>query len=706
MASKRYSLQSMLTVQRRLAVVLMLAMLVFSLIGLRLVWVQVVGSDRLRNLALDQRLRPVPVDAKRGTVYDRNGRELAVSVSSDSIYAVPVEIKDPAATAKILAKTLGLNADTLLANLTKHASTVWVKRKVDPDAAMAVRKLNLPGIGFTESGQRFYPKDGLAAHVLGIAGVDNQGLEGLEKQYDIYLSGTRGRIEAERDAAGKEIPEGRHVYVPPVDGYDVYLTIDEVIQYIVERELDKAMADTKAKRGVIIAMDPRTGEILAMASRPTYNPNNYNDFPASFRRNIAVADSYEPGSTFKVITAAAALEEGVVTPTTEFYDPGYVEVEGHKLRCHKPGGHGLQTFVEAAENSCNPVFASIALKLGRDKLLEYIKAFGFGAKTGIDFPGEATGLLHSPKAMGPVEVATYGFGQGISVTPLQMVTALSAIANDGYLMRPMLVREIRSSNGETVKRFYPTKVRQVVSEKTAHELTQILESVVVNGSGARAYIPGYAVAGKTGTAQKPEQGRYGDKRVASFMGFAPANDPKVAIIVIIDEPNVGISYGGVLAAPVFKAIMEDVLRYLEIPPTYASGSEVGQGPAAEAKMVQVPELRGLDLDTATAELAKLRLVPRLEGAGEVVASQVPKPGAEVVPGTSVVLYFGQPPAADGRTGRVKVPDVRGMTMKEAAMALNAVGLGFIPTGSGTVVSQSPEPGALVGYGTVVRAKLE
>ncbi|MEW6227115.1 MAG: penicillin-binding transpeptidase domain-containing protein, partial [Bacillota bacterium] len=512
------SAYSGVTVKKRVAWLFVMWGIAAMLLVFRLAWLQVAQSDRFRKLALDQRLYPVPVDARRGTIRDREGRELAVSVSADSVYAVPAEVRDPSETARTLARVLEQDPETIRARLTQKAATVWIDRKVDPDKAAALRKLNLKGIGLTERGQRFYPKDRLAAHILGIAGIDNQGLEGLEVQYDAFLRGTRGQIVAERDAAGKEIPGGVSRFIPPVDGNDLYLTIDEVIQYIVERELDRGMVETRAKRGMILAMDPKTGAVLAMAARPTYNPNHYFDYPDSARRNIVVSDVYEPGSTFKIVTAAAALEEGVVKPTDTFFDPGFIRVEDRQVRCWLGGGHGSQTFIEATENSCNVVFATLGLRLGPERFYKHIRAFGFGSPMGIDFPGEASGLLQQEKDVGLVEIANISFGQGISVTPIQLLSALNAIANGGVLMRPYLASRIVAPDGSLVKEFSPEPLRQVISNETSHELSLILESVVVNGSGYRAKIPGYRVAGKTGTAEKPEAGMYGEKRVASFLG--------------------------------------------------------------------------------------------------------------------------------------------------------------------------------------------
>lgn len=691
-------------IRKRIYSVLLLMAGLFVVVLGRLVWVQIVKAPYFRELALEQRMRPVPVDPKRGTMYDRCMRELAVSISADSVYAIPAEVSEPAKTAKALAHVLGMGEDALLAKLTATQQTVWLKRKVDHEAAMEVRRLSLPGIAVAESGQRFYPKDTLAAHVIGIAGIDNQGLEGLEQYYDAELRGVRGQIVAERDATGREIPEGRHSYVPPTDGNSLVLTIDEVIQYICERELEIAIAETGSTRGLILAMDPKTGEILAMAMRPTFNPNSYGKYPSEFRRNFIVSDMLEPGSTFKVITAAAALEEGIVTASTPFYDPGYLKVEDRTIRCHKPGGHGSETFMEALENSCNPVFATLALRLGVEKFVQYARAFGLLEKTGVDYPGEATGMMHQISKVGPVELATYGFGQGISVTPLQLLNAMCAIANGGALMRPMLVRKVIGADGALVEEHVPTKVRQVISSSTASELSRMLQSVIVNGSGQRGAVPGYAVAGKTGTAQKPERGRYGDKRIASFMGYGPASDPKVAVLVILDEPSSDVKYGGVIAAPVFRAVMQDIFRYMEIPPSYAVG--MPQGTAGSGNNVFVPDVTGKSRAEAEAGLKEVGLLWRHEGIGDVVTNQVPKAGSQVGAGTTVIVYFGHEELYNREDVEIQVPDVIGKTLKEAALVLGARGLGVDPSGKGLVVRQTPAPGTHVKKGAIVTIFLE
>ncbi len=693
---------SSITMKKRVGSLFLMWAVVTLVLICRLFWVQVTENEHYRKLALDQRLYPVPVDARRGTIRDVKGRELAVSVSADAVYAIPADIDDPLETAKQVSKTLGLDAEAVGKKLCEPVATVWIDRRVDPEKAAALRKLNLKGIGFAERGQRFYPKDKLAAHVLGIVGIDNQGLEGIEVRYDSFLRGTRGQVKSERDATGKEIPGGITQFVPPVDGNDLYLNIDEVIQYIVERELDKGMAELKAKRGMILAMDPKTGAVLAMASRPAYNPNRYFEEPDSLRRNIIVSDAYEPGSTFKIVTAAAALEERVVRPDDTFFDPGYMKVADRYVRCWLAGGHGTQTFVEATENSCNVVFATVGTRLGQERFYRYIQAFGFGSSLGIDFPGEAAGLLQRPKNVGPVELANISFGQGISVTPIQLLSALNAIANGGTLMRPQLISKITDPDGFIVKEFQQEPIRQVISNQTSKELSLILESVIVNGSGFRAQIPGYRVAGKTGTAEKPEAGRYSEKRIASFLGFAPVEDPKIAIIVIWDEPDIDISYGGVVAAPIFQAILKDVLRYMEIPPSMPTETKERE---QQSKQAIVPNLIGQNPDDAARLLvAQFGLDVATKGTGAKVVHQTPAPEAKVPRGTTVILYLNQPESYN--VEEVVIPNVTGMTMKDVAIILSDLGLRMEAEGTGVAKSSHPKHGTSVKRGTIVKVRFE
>lgn len=695
-----------LTIKRRIAIVLLMAVAFLFFLAFRMVQVQVFQNPKLKEYALNQRLRPMPVDARRGTIYDRNLRELAVSVSADAIYAIPADVKDPEATAKKVAQILNLDYDFVYNRLTKHTSSEWLKKKAGADEAKAIREANLAGIGVVENPQRFYPNEQLAAQVLGIAGIDNQGLEGLEFFYDRYLRGLPGRVVAERDAAGREIPDGTRKYIPPVDGMDLVLTIDEVIQFVAERELAKAVQETGSSKGVVIMMRPATGEILAMANYPSFDPNAYQEYPSANRRNYGIADLYEPGSTFKIITSSVALEEGVTDLERRFFDPGYIVIGGHRLRCWKAGGHGSQSFVEAVENSCNPVFATLGIEIGEERFYKYITAFGFGSKTNIDFPGEAIGQVHKPGTIAQVGWANIGFGQGLSVSPLQLTTAVAAVANGGMLVQPYLVSKIKGPDGETVTE--PEPVRRVISQETSEEMRRILRSVVVNGSGRRADVPGFRVAGKTGTAQIAVSGSYSrSKVVASFIGFAPFDDPQIVGLVALYEPQTAITYGGTLAAPVFQAIAKDVLEYLKVAPRFE-----GVETALPKNLVKVPNVRNYPLDEATKIIKSAGLSVRVSGEGSVVADQTPKPVAAVAKGTTVILEtspvnmedslpLGEEQTDGAAAKEVVVPKVIGLTMSRAAIILEESGLLLAPSGSGIAREQHPASGSKITTGSKV-----
>jgi stage V sporulation protein D (sporulation-specific penicillin-binding protein) len=447
-------------------------------------------------------------------------------------------------------------------------------------------------------------------------------------------------------------------------------------------------------------MDPMNGEILALANYPSFDPNHYNLYPEANRRNWVLADQYEPGSTFKIITAAAALEEGIVRRDSQFYDPGFIIVEDRTLRCWRAGGHGSQTFIEAVENSCNPVFASLALRLGQDKFLEYIKAFGFGQQTGLDFPGEAKGIVPPRARIKNVELATIGFGQGISITPLQLLSALSVIANGGELVQPHFVKEIRSPDGqEVLANFGKKTIRRVIAKQTADELALILSSVVENGSGNRAQIPGYRVAGKTGTAQKPGRGGYGQERIASFIGFAPVDDPKVAAIIILDEPQGPVKYGGVIAAPFFSSIVGDTLKYLAIEPS--KKTEGRRGRSNTENSVVVPNLIHLPKAEAIHLLKQTDLTYRELGVGEYVIAQNPKAGVTVKPKTTILLYCDEESRYRKEHSTVLVPNLTGLTPSEADKILKELGLKLAVNGAGLAYQQIPVPGTRLSAGSTI-----
>lgn len=691
-----------IAIKKRLVAIFLALATGLLLIFLRLAWLQLVRGGELQQKALENRLAAVPVPAQRGIIYDRHKRELAVNITIDYVGAFPPEVKDSGRQEEIaakLAEILGQSPQEILEKITRPTGFEFVARKVEFGKAQKIKELKLPGIVVVPENRRYYPNGMLAAHVLGFAGVDNQGLEGLEAMYDKELSGIRGKIVREFDALGHEIPQATHRYLPPQNGHSLVLTLDQTIQFIAERELDQLMhSPTSPRRASILIMDPRTGEILALASRPAFDPNNFAAFPQEVWGNPVVRDAYEPGSTFKIITAAAALEEGVVKPSDRFYDPGYIKVGSDTIKCWIfPLAHGSETFAEGVKNSCNPVFVSVALRLEEKKpgtFYDYIQAFGFGSPTGIDLTGEGTGILIPREELRPINIATISMGQGIAVTPIQLATAVAAVANGGKLIRPHLVKEILDAEGKVVRRLEPKVERQVISPATAETLRKLLEAVVSEGTGRNAYIQGYRVAGKTGTAQKAGPGGYMEgKYVASFIGFAPADEPRVLALVVVDEPKGYPYYGGTVAAPIFQRVVADTLRYLQVSPQYS-----GDKTQEEKKPVEVPDLVGLPLEQAKAKLHALGLDIRTEGEGSVVVAQIPKAGIIVPQGTKVILYLRE----EAKT--LRVPDVTGLRITEAAEVLEAYGLKLLPEGSGQAAEQSPVPGTPVAPGSQVRIK--
>ncbi|NLV21254.1 MAG: stage V sporulation protein D, partial [Syntrophomonadaceae bacterium] len=532
-----------LLVRKRILALFLLFILIFLALETRIFWVQFVRGAELSAKATQNRMRDVPVEAKRGVIADRNGRELAISISTDSVYAIPAEIrksKKAEQTAHQLAQILDMDEAALLKRITRASSFEWVKRQISPTAARKIRELELSGIGLTEESRRFYPRGTLASHILGISGTDNTGLEGIDNYYNNLVGGKKGRIIIEHDAAGANIPEAMHKYIAPVDGANLNLTLDETIQYITERELDKAFKEFKAKRAAAIVMDPATGAILAMSARPTFDPNNYNQSPAENRRNFAINDAYEPGSTMKISTSAMALQEAVVNDNSQFFCPGHIKVGKHSIGCANNKAHGSQTFAQIVENSCNVGFVQVGLDLGLDKYFKYLHGFGFGRKTGIDLPGEAEGILVPQSRATQLDLATMAMGQANAVTPIQLITAVSAVANGGKLMKPYLLKEAVDNEGHVIKKNEPQMVRRIISEETAKKLCLILEGEVTQGTGKNAYIEGYRVGGKTGTAQKIKEGsgKYMEgEYVSSFVGFAPADDPQLVCIIVVDAPQ-------------------------------------------------------------------------------------------------------------------------------------------------------------------------
>lgn len=543
----------------------------FVVLFLRLVSLQVLSADELSARAERQRERGVEIEAERGTIYDRAGRILATNVEVPSLYALPGAIENRGTAAARIARLLNTSPASVNKMLRSDRGFVWLRRKMDPGVAEKIDRLGIPGVGFIYESQRFYPKRQLFGQVLGFAGVDNQGLEGLELASDSVLRGEKGLVVLERDASGRPIfPKGLE-YNPLDRGKDLVVTLDEVIQHIAERELDTAFRETGAKSGSVIVMDPNNGEILAMAVRPSFNPNRISGYGPEQWRNRAVTDMYEPGSTFKLVAAAAALENGVATPTDLFFCENGMMKMGRRV-IHDHLKFGFLSFAQIFQKSSNIGAAKIALRVGPEGYYATLRKFGFGEKTGIDLPGETPGLVRHPEDWTELSLPSMAIGQEVGVTPIQLVTAYAAVANGGTLVRPHLVSEVRDPDGAVIRRFKPEAVRQVIRPETARRLTEILEGTVRDGGTAEtAALDGYSVSGKTGTAQKldPATGRYSRKDyVASFVGITPAEAPRIVVSVVVDSPE-GEAWGGVVAAPVFRRVSEQTLRYLGVFPDAA-----------------------------------------------------------------------------------------------------------------------------------------
>ncbi|MFH1888605.1 MAG: penicillin-binding transpeptidase domain-containing protein [Candidatus Omnitrophota bacterium] len=550
--------------RRRVNAVFLFFFIFLVLCIARLFFIQHFRSNYFSGIASKQHNLFVELEPRRGTIYDLNLKPQAVNVAVDSLYACPDSIpdKDKESVIKRLSAVLkGADYAYLKDRLCRNKSFIWLARKISPQESEAVRKLDIRGLGFIKESRRSYPNSYLASQVIGFCGLDNIGLEGIELYYDNYLKGSQGWALLLRDARQKKLNLEEKMALP-VDGYDLILTIDEVIQYVSERELDKAFKVYRAKGASMIVMDPSTGAILAMVNRPTFDLNQYNNNDKEKMRNRSITDLLEPGSVFKIVTASAALEEKKVLEEDKFFcENGSYKVGGHILHDHRP--HGWLTFREVIEQSSNIGTVKVAQVLGPDLLYRYIKLFGFGAKSGIDLPGEITGMINEPRSWSKTSITAVPMGQEVGVTVLQLASAISVIANGGELMKPYIAKEIRDKRGELIKSFAPAVVRRVISEDTANRVRQILTGVVEQGTGKLAKIAGFSSAGKTGTAQKLEaNGAYShNKFMASFIGFAPADDPVIAVVVVIDEPR-PYYFGGVVAAPVFKNVAGDVLKYL------------------------------------------------------------------------------------------------------------------------------------------------
>ncbi len=703
-----------------IAIILVLGLL--SALVIRIAWIQFYRGEELSQMAVAQQTRDKVVNSKRGIIYDRNGKILAQSSTVSTVSITPSEVRSNKNVNKIissLANILEMDKDKVKEIVNKKTAYEIVKKKVEADKVNKLRELNYNGVHFDEDAKRYYPFGNLASHIIGFVGDDNQGLQGIELAYDSVLKGKPGRMVTANDASGAEMPYKYEKYINAENGSNIVLTIDEVIQQFAESELEQAVKDYDVRAGAsCIIMSAKTGEILAMATYPTYDLNApltlideqvkqevdklegeerqkaFSDALNKQWRNKAVVDTYEPGSTFKSFVASMALEENVVSLNEVFTCTGALRVADRHISCWKAGGHGSETFVQGVYGSCNPVFMTIGSRVGPTDFYKYYKAFGFTEKTGFDLPGEAVGSFHALSNLNEVELATSSFGQTFTVTPLQMITAYSAICNDGQMVRPHVVKEFLDDSGKVVQSFDTEVIRNVISKDTAQTVREILEGVVSEGTAKNAYIKGYRVAGKTGTSEKLPRGN--GRYIASFCGFAPANDPEIIGIVMLDEPMGDSHMGGQIAAPTFKNIFDNILRYMGIQPQYTE---------EELATIDntVPNAVGAERSKISALFDGSGLKYSIIGNGDTVLSQIPKGGATLPEGSTVMLY-----TENENAEKVQVPNLIGMTASQANAALTNAGLNMRIYGSSeqsqnnaVVNKQEPEAGLEVSRGSVV-----
>ena len=626
-------------IHTRIRFVFLVVVLILLIIIIRVFYIQVFSYNKLNELANSLWSRELPITADRGEILDRNGKKLATNVTTTSLVVIPNQIKDPEDTAKKLSEILGSDYKDMLKHITKKTSIERIHpegRQLSYEIANKIDNLNIDGVYLVKESKRYYPYGAVLSHVLGYVGIDNQGLSGLELYYDKYLTGANGAIKYFSDGKGHRL-ELSEVYEAPTSGINIELTIDLDLQLAVEKELDNVVSMYKPEHALIMAMNPKTGEILAMSSRPNFDSNNYKNYSTeTINRNLPIWMTYEPGSTFKITTVSAAVNEGVVNLFEDhFYDSGSINVDGARIKCWKAGGHGDQTYLQVVENSCNPGFVSLGQKLGKEKLMEYIHNFGFGEKTGIDLNGESDGILFDIDKMGPVELATTSFGQGISVTPIQQIRAVSAAINGGILYKPYMVYSMLEPETNTViNKKEPEKIRQVITDETSKLIRYTLESVVANGTGRNAYIENYRVGGKTGTAQKVDNGKYMvGNYIVSFIGFTPADDPEIIVYVAIDNPKGITQYGGTVAAPIAKNVLKSAIEIFNIKPS--KDGMTREYTCLDTKYIKLPDVVGLSIEEAKKELKNFKI--EYSGKGDKVIHQSPEGNQYIKEGGTVKI---------------------------------------------------------------------
>ncbi len=698
-------------IRRRLALCMAIFFLLFTALSARLFYLQVIAAEDLQRRAQSQWTSESTIKPTRGMLLDRNGKVLAQSATAYTASVSPRQVTDAARFAEILAPVLDMEVSTIKERASDTSKGgVTLKRQLSREIAQQIKSMKaeyaaagsnaLNGLYLEEESKRYYPMGEFACQLIGLTTIDGVGQAGLEQSLDRYLSGREGRILEEIDGKGRELSYSASEYIPAVDGGTVTLTIDASIQSFAEQAAREAMSINNAKAVRILVMNPNTGEILAMVNKPDYDlndpPRDDVETLTELMRNRVITDAYEPGSTFKILTSAAALDAGLVTPEEGFYCSGSVYVEGGKIRCWG-NPHGAETFAEALQNSCNPVFVEMGLRLGIETFYDYLDAFGLGQKTGVDIQGEASGIIIGEDVVKRVDIARIGFGQSVAVTPLQLLTAVCSVINGGNLLRPYVVKSITDGNGEIIKEGSATVVGQPISEETSATMRKLLEDVVAEGGGKNARISGYRIGGKTGTAQVYVNGVVSSEtHIGSFVGFAPADDPQIALIVIVDEADVPVDFGSVTAAPYARDILEQSLIYLGIAP------ETEEEPAQE---VAVPDVTGMNVEAAVEAIDEAGLGYVLDGSGSQVVGQLPAAGANMNEGSLVMLYVDKKTDLSDNV-KVRVPDVSGMSVLEANKLIHSFGLEMKLEGSGLAVSQSPAADEFVLPSTVVTVQCE
>ena len=706
---------------------LLFILFIFVCLLVRLFYINIFKSKSYKAMAEEQWTNEIKIDARRGRILDRNSRELAVTAN---VFRVDLDLlvlrdyidkeeTDSIEVAKSLAEALDVEEEYVLERIElttpsgNPVSSATLARRIEKDKAEKVKALNIDGVMIYEDTKRYYPNGDFLSHTLGTTNLDGQGLSGLELYYNEELTGIPGVRVGEVFANETSNPYSSSTFTPPVDGKDVTLTIDENIQYFVEQVAESALSKHNADSVSIAVMNPKNGEILGIANKKGFNPNTPYEGSELFKgedesqrlqnmwRNKIVSDSFEPGSIFKIITSIAAVEENIAGEDEVYYCDGGLNVSGRNIKCWKPGGHGVQNFNQILENSCNVAFMEIGEKLGAEKLNHYIKLFGFGEKSGIDLPGEATGIVKEAKDINPVDLATISFGQTDTVNGIQFMTALNAVANGGDLIQPHLMKNLshKDENGTKIidEVFIPKIEENIISEKSTMKIKEALESTVSRGSSKDAGVNGIKVAGKTGTAEKvdSETGTYGAGYIASFAGFAPYDDPKISLIVIIDNPKNGEHFGGIVAAPFAGELFNNIFNYISLNEGELDSEEEG---------VVIPDLRGDKVSKAKNILEDLGINFVVEGEGSFITSISPIPGYKVTKEDSITLYVGS--RFDRNEKDIIVPDFRNLKRDEAEKILKSLGLKGDFKGEGEIVSQSLSFGEIIRSGEEIKFKLE